>query len=59
MTKAEQWHKELKELTESGALEATEKDGFVMYRINSPKFPEGENFWEFLGDLIKIKGNTL
>ena len=59
MTKAEQWLEELKELVESGALEVTEEKGFSMYIINPSKFPENKNFLELLGDLSKVKGNTL
>ena len=59
MTKAEQWLEELKELVESGALEVTEEKGFFMHIINPSKFPENKNFLEFLGDLSKVKGNTL
>ena len=59
MTKSELWFEELKELVESGALEVTEEKGFFMYKINPSKFPENKNFLEFLGDLLKVRGNTL
>ena len=59
MTRAEQWFEELRELVESGALEVTEEKGFFVYKINPSKFPENKNFLEFLGDLSKVKGNTL